>query len=124
MAINETVYDINISSVVAAAYASATVYGYFDFANGENCAANLRVGDITNTGNLKVKVQHSVEGGASGDWIDVGEMPTITTTSAVATMMSASQLLPYGRAAIKLESTHASGTTVKNLVGKILTELK
>lgn len=120
-------HDVEISSLTAAAYQSATAYAYFDFnASDKGIAAFREVGTKTGTCNLRTIVQHSVRGNSTndnGDWKDLVSFGSTVTTSAVETQFAATSVidpLPCGRVKWTLENAAGTTATIQAITTKIL----
>lgn len=126
----EEIYEFGPTSVTATAYASVTGNAHFAIpVDAVNYAAKLKCGSVL--GNLRVDwtLDHAHENPdeTTPTWENLLTGKCISYTNQIEVEFeptSVRPLLPYGRLQYITKSLDASGATVKDLVGYILSEFK
>lgn len=127
MALHKQLGTIELSSLTAAAYQSASYSQWYETQPGSyNWAIQARVGNLaTGSGNLKVFLDQTMDDPdavSAVNIVSVTALGALTATSAVQTLIGATPpLLPYMRVGVRVEAA-ASGIDFKNIVIKLLTE--
>lgn len=127
MAIHNEIGRIELSSLAASGYQSASSSSWFTTRPGSfNWALQGRVGTLSGTGNLKVFLDQTIDDpnvNSSVNIVSIAALGALTATSAVQTLIgSTPPLLPYARIGVRCEAAGAGTTDFKNVVVKLLTE--
>ena len=129
MAMRE-IASIELVSLTAAAYGSATQNEYFAFDRAVDYATHLRITSVSQNANLYCSLSdacHDPDGADTPTWRTLVAKTLSATESLADTQFrytSLTGLQPYGRLSVRLENVDGVAVRVAPLVAKVLAEMK